>query len=214
MNDCVILLHGLARSKRSMNKIARHLDRLDYQVFNIGYPSTRFRIETLSENTITPALNLCRGYSSNKIHFVTHSMGGILIRYFLNHHKIPELGRIVMLSPPNKGSEIVNKLGRLWLFKAINGPAGNQLGADRDSLPSTLKPIESEIGIITGNKALNPLLSRIIPGESDGKVSLNSAKLEGMKDFLVVPHSHSFIMQSSLVCEQISYFLRYGYFKK
>ncbi len=214
MNDCVILLHGLARSKRSMKKIERHLDKLNYQVFNIGYPSTRFRIEKLSENTITLALNSCRQYSANKIHFVTHSMGGILIRYFLNHHKIPELGRIVMLSPPNKGSEIVNQLGRLWLFKAINGPAGNQLGTDPDSLPSNLDPIESEIGIITGNKTLNPLLARIIPGESDGKVSINSAKLEGMKDFLVVPHSHSFIMQSSLVCERISCFLQHGYFKE
>ena len=85
MNDCVILLHGLARSKRSMNKIARHLDRLDYQVFNIGYPSTRFRIEKLSEHTIAPALNVCREFSSNKIHFVSHSLGGILIRYFLKY---------------------------------------------------------------------------------------------------------------------------------
>jgi len=197
-----------------MKKIAIHLDNRGYKVLNIGYPSTRFRIEELSERTITPALNMILEKSLGKIHFVTHSMGGILLRYFLNHHTISRLGRIVMLSPPNNGSEIVNKLGHLWLFKIINGPAGNQLGTDEDCLPTTLKSIQSELGIITGNKALDPFLSRIIPGENDGKVSVKSAKLKGMKDFLIVPHSHSFIMQSSLVCEQISYFLQKGYFKK
>lgn len=214
MNECVILLHGLARTKRSMNKIADHLHQDGYKIFNIGYPSTKLKIETLAEATIAKALNRCKASFPDKIHFVTHSLGGILVRYYLNHHTIPRIGRTVMLSPPNGGSELVDRLGHIWLFKEINGPAGNQLGTDRISLPSSLGPIKFDTGIIAGCKTLNPFYSLLIQGENDGKVSISKTKLEGMKDFITVPHSHSFIMRSHLVCKQTSQFLKYGHFLK
>lgn len=212
MPECVIVLHGLARTNRSMNKITGYLQNRGYRVFNTSYPSTKFKIERLADTAVRQAIEKCQTDASGQIHFVTHSMGGILVRYFLNRHKIPRIGRIVMLCPPNQGSEIVDKLGQSWLFKAINGPAGNQLGTDSKGILATLSPIEPEIGIIAGNKTLNPFTSLLIPGENDGKVSVYRAKLVGMKDFLVVPHSHTFIMQSPLVLRQVAYFLQYGKF--
>lgn len=212
--EYVILLHGLARTETSMLKLELHLMNHGFHVVNIGYPSREKDIQTLSEETISKAINECTNATASKINFVTHSMGGILVRYYLDAHKINNLGRVVMLSPPNQGSEVVDKLKNLILFKWINGPAGQQLGTNRESLPNKLGPPDYEVGIITGDKTINPILSLLIPGKDDGKVSVERAKLMNMKDFLIVPKNHSFIMNSDDVISQVIYFIENGEFKK
>jgi hypothetical protein len=139
-------------------------------------------------------------------------MGGILVRYYLAQRRPAELGRVVMLSPPNQGSELVDSLGKLPGFLAINGRAGRQLGTSPDSVPNRLGPVSYPVGVITGNRSINLILSRLIPGEDDGKVSIRRARVEGMSDFLVVPHTHPMIMNSDLVIRQTSQFLRRGRF--
>ena len=139
-------------------------------------------------------------------------MGGILVRYLADQGLLPELGRVVMLSPPNHGSEVVDVLKESWIFEFINGPAGQQLGTSEDSLPKQLKQANFEVGIITGNVSINPLLSWLIEGNDDGKVSIESAKLEGMRGFLVLPSSHTFIMMDQTAIDQTIYFLKYGVF--
>lgn len=119
-----------------------------------------------------------------------------------------------MLSPPNQGSEVVDKLRPLPIFYFLNGPAGRQLGTNENSVPIQLGHLKFDAGIITGNRTINPLLSLIIPGENDGKVSVERAKIKGMKDFLVVPSTHSFIMQRTHVIHQALYFIQNGYFNK
>ena len=141
-------------------------------------------------------------------------MGGILVRYYLGLNKMPNLGRVVMLSPPNQGSEVVDKLKDFPLFKWLNGPAGQQLGTDKDSLPNSIGPPDYEVGIITGDRSINPILSLLIPGEDDGKVSVKNAKLKGMKDFLVVHKSHPFIMNDENVLKQVTFFIENGVFDK
>lgn len=211
--EIVVMLHGLARSEASFNKMDKSLQEVGYETCNVSYPSTKYPVETLVEKFVLPEIKRCIKGKYKQVSFVTHSMGGIIVRYMATQ-KLPfKINRVVMLSPPNKGSEVVDTLGGLWLFKAINGPAGLQLSTRNDSLPNSLGKPEFELGIITGNKTINFILSAMIEGENDGKVSVESAKLEGMKDFLVIEATHPFIMKNKTAIEQTKYFLKNAEFK-
>ena len=207
----VILLHGLCRSSRSMEPMARELTRAGYQVWNVDYPSRTASIEQLAESAVGPAVARCES-SGAKINFVTHSLGGILVREYLAHHSIPNLGRVVMLGPPNQGSEVVDKLGGWWLFKKINGPAGNELGTDKNSVPNRLGPANFCAGVIAGNRSINWINSLLIPGPDDGKVSVERTKLAGMADWIEIPATHPFIMRNKIAIAQTIAFLQTGRF--
>lgn len=208
--ECVILLHGLARTKRSFSRLEKALSKQGYDVINKGYPSTKYPIEWLANEAISDALSQCADAKS--IHFVTHSMGGILLRQYLSKMTIPTLGRVVMLGPPNQGCEIVDALCRFPGFTLINGPAGLQLGTDSASLPLQLDRADFELGIIAGDCSMNILLARLLPRPNDGKVSVESTKLMGMKQHLVMPVTHSFMMGNNKVIRQVSCFLQHGHF--
>ena len=213
--ECVILLHGLARTSTSMNKLEKRLLREGYVVVNYDYPSRKATVEELAGLAITEALALCEQQARvSRTHFITHSMGGILVRCYLADHDLPKLGRVVMLSPPNRGSEVIDKLSDVPGFRSFHGLAGLQLGTRERDIPKTLGEANFELGIITGNRSINPLLSLLIPGSNDGKVSLESARLEGMADFLVLPHTHPFIMKSDKAIAQSIYFLKHGRFQR
>ena len=212
--DYVILLHGLSRSSRSMLRIEKRLPLAGYKVINVDYPSMKQDIRFLAEKNLDSVVKPFIQESHPKIHFVTHSMGGIVLRYYLKHHDLPNLGRVVMISPPNQGSEIVDHFKKMFLFGKAAGDTGKQLGTDDDSLPQRLGPVDFELGVIAGNKSINPLYSLLIPGPDDGVVSVDRTKVEGMKDFIVVPHSHAFIIQSEAVIEQVLHFVEHGLFKK
>lgn len=212
--ECVIVLHGMGRTRMSMGLIEDALTEEGYRVWNASYPSRSAPVETLAVDAINKGLAFCRQPLSRKIHFVTHSLGGILIRYYLQDHDINELGRIVMLSPPNQGSEVVDALRDNYFYQAAMGPAGLQIGTGEHSLPNELQPIPGDIGIITGNSTSDPWFSPIIPGDDDGKVSVERAKLDEMDDFLVVENGHTFIMRDDVVIRQIMYFLKNGKFER
>ena len=181
-----------------------------YAVINVAYSSRSQTIQTLSRWAVEGGISQCR--SEPAIHFVTHSMGGILLRYYLEEHEIQNLGRVVMLAPPNQGSEVVDKMRGIPGFKAAVGPAGLQLGTDENSIPSQLGPVNFELGIIAGTRTLNPILSQFLPNPDDGKVSVEKTKVEGMKDFIQVPHSHLFIMKMQDVLDQTVAFIGTGKF--
>lgn len=212
-SSCAIVLHGLGRTSDSMDKIAQALGEAGYKVWNDSYPSRDKPINELAQAAIEPAVEFCQDNNIKSINFVTHSLGGILVRYYLQDHEIKNLNRVVMLSPPNKGSEIVDQLKELKIYQFITGPVGQELGTDESSLPNQLKPIKGEIGIIIGNSTSDPWFSWLIPGEDDGKVSVASSKLSEMKDFLIVDHGHTFIMRKDDVIDQILYFLDEGTFE-
>lgn len=180
-----------------------------YATCNIDYPSTEHEIATLAVDYILPALKTCGGDS---YHFITHSMGGILVRYLDYQHQIPNVNRVVMLAPPNRGSELVDELGVLELFDWINGPAGSELGTADTSLVNRLPSPGFAFGVIAGNYSFNPLYSNIIPGEDDGKVAVERTRLAGMQDFLLLPLSHTFIMNDEEVQQQAIFFLQNGRF--
>ncbi len=208
--ECVILLHGLARSEASMGKLEAVLSREGFAVQNVDYPSTTDVIENLAQKSIPPAIKSCP--ADSKIHFVTHSMGGILVRQFLSVRKLPRLGRVVMLGPPNRGSEVIDKLGRFPGFHFINGDAGLQLGTGALSVPNTLGAAEFDLGVIAGSRSVNLILSALIPGTDDGKVSVANTKLAGMNEHLVMPVTHPFMMKNDKVIQQVVHYLRTGSF--
>jgi pimeloyl-ACP methyl ester carboxylesterase len=209
----VILLHGLARTERSMAPMQRALEGEGFGVTNLGYPSRARTIAELSE-TIEPALAAARREGAERVHFVTHSMGGILVRSYLSRHAVPELGRVVMLAPPSQGSEVVDALGGLAVFGWVNGPAGRELGTDERSMPNQLGPVNYPVGVIAGNRSINWINSLLIPGEDDGKVSLDRTKLAGMADHLVLPVTHPFILRDETAIRQTICFLRTGRFTR
>lgn len=210
--ECVILLHGMARTKVSMLNLELYLVNSGYRTVNFGYPSRSETIEQIAKTRIPNAISRCESTSPGKIHFVTHSLGGIVVRQYLQTNKLPAGSRIVMLSPPNHGSELPDRYRSESWFKWYTGPAGQQLTTGKDSLPNRLKPVDVEIGVIAGTKSLGSWLSSKIPGEDDGVVSVKSTHLDEMKDFLLVPRTHTFIMESDEVQRQVVIFLRNGKF--
>jgi len=208
--ECVILLHGLARSDSSMSKLQDELEKEGFTVQNVSYESTKFNIETLAPAAIDPAIVKCG--NGNSVNFVTHSMGGILVRQYLSKKHLPQLNKVVMLGPPNKGSEVVDTLGKFPGFHFINGDAGLQLGTGKSSVPNKLGAVDFDLGVIAGTRSINIILSAIILGSDDGKVSIDNTKIKGMKDHIEMPVTHPFMMKNNEVINQVIQYLRHGKF--
>ena len=211
-DECVILLHGLARTSRSMAKLADVLKDAGYSVANIDYPSRDKTVQNLAPAAIEKGLKLCADQDGRIVHFVTHSMGGILVRQYLSDHVLESLGRVVMLAPPNRGSEVVDKLGGVPGFRLLNGPAGMHLGTDDASIAMALGSVDFDLGIVAGTRSINLFLSTLLPNPDDGKVSAARAQIEGMCDFIMIKTSHPFIMKNDQVIKQVLNYLKEGAF--
>ena len=208
-----ILLHGLGRSRNIMNPIEKALIAEQINVYNLSYPSTQHDIATLAK-TIAERIN--KKFPEHTFNFVTHSLGSIVVRYMHAHNLLPRIHRVVMLAPPNHGTPVINFLRRFNWFAKFWGPAALQLATDDQGIHHQLPDdVPFECGIIAGNKSIEPWFSwTLLKGENDGKVTVESTKLSGMKDHTLVNVAHPHFPKNPDVIEQVLYFLRHGCFRR
>lgn len=209
----VVLLHGIYRSSKHMKRLENALVEAGYGVLNLDYPSTKRDLVGLTA-FITEKIHENVPEGAKKVHFVGYSMGGLLVRAVLNAEKPDNLGRVVLLATPNKGSEVADFLKNFSLYRWLYGPAGQELVTDPDGeITKLLGEIDYKPGVIAGYRSIDPFSSLfLLPGLDDGKVSVESAKIDGMADFILLPTSHTFFPQSNRVIAQTLYFLKHGEF--
>lgn len=208
--ECAFLLHGYGRSARSMRRLADRLSEAGYTVYNVDYPSMREEFPLLVGRLAAEVDSEAPRCAS--VNFVGYSLGGLVVRDYLGRHRIPRLGRVVMIGPPNHGSELADRFAAGWLMRKLLGPVAWRLGTSKDSIPNRLGRPDFPLGVIAGDRVISPLGWLLLPRPHDGTVSVASARLDGMTDFLLVHRTHTFMIASREVAEQTIAFLRHGRF--
>ncbi len=222
-SETVVLLHGLGLGAWAMKRTERALTADGYRVINLSYDSLRTPLPELTQTWLPTQLaahDVELEDHAPTLHFVTHSMGGIVLRGWLKERgDVPPAlarGRVVMFAPPNQGSTLVDRIGTWRLFRLSTGINGRELSTAADSFPNQLGswPEGPELGIIAGDRPVNPLLAHWTGGPGDGKVRVEDTKLDGMSDHIVLPHSHTWIQYRRKPIAQVVAFLREGRFTR
>jgi pimeloyl-ACP methyl ester carboxylesterase len=212
--DGVVLLHGISRTALSFRKMQVALERAGFATLNLDYASRRKPLEALAED-IHPAIQRFADRIDGSVHFVCHSMGGLLARVYMARHRPKHLGRVVMLGTPNSGSEIADRLKNFGAYRAFFGPAGQQLGTKRDdAIKALFPPLDYPVGIVAGNRSIDPLAGTMLPKPHDGRVSVKNTVIDGMADHIVVDTSHPWLVRNSVAVAQTIAFLQDGTFVK
>ncbi len=209
--QCVVLLHGWARSGKCMKAIEKNLQEEGFHTINISYPSREYTIDEITEKYIHPNIttNNC-----SQIHFIGHSMGGIVTRYYLSKYKPSNLGKVILIASPNQGSELVQKFQTTKWIANILGPGCLQIAKDSPLLTSLEKPYY-KVGIISADLSINPITSLFfLPGADDGTVTVESTLLEDMTDNVTISSTHTMVLKHHMTFKQIKYFLEHGSFQK
>jgi pimeloyl-ACP methyl ester carboxylesterase len=209
----VVLLHGIAGRSLMLRRMEKALQRAGFATLNLDYQSRKKPLDQLADD-IHPAIAAFAAAHDGPTHFVTHSMGGLLARVYIARHRPSHLGRVVMLGTPNGGSEIADRLKDVGLYRTYFGPAGLQLVTTKDATLAALPPIDYEVGIIAGNRFLDPISALLLlPWPNDGRVSVESCKLDDMADHTTVRASHMGLLVHPTSIRQTIAFLRDGHFE-
>lgn len=199
------------RTGWQMRKLARTLRKSGFEVLNLTYPSRRHSLDQLSD-FLHKELTKHHAANYGKMHFVGFSMGGLLTRAYLHKYQPKNLGRVVMLATPNKGSEIADRVQDWRLYKYFTGPAGGQLTTNQQALDFRDYQLPCEFGVLAGNLCLELIFSRWLPKPNDGKVAVENTKLEGMKEHKVIRSSHELFPTNRRVIRHTLNFLKEGTF--
>ena len=212
--DGVVLLHGISRTSGSLRRIQAAIEASGFATLNLGYASRHKALEPLADD-LHAAIERFVQDIDGSIHFVGHSMGGLLARAYIAKYRPERLGPVVMLGTPNGGSEIADRLKNFFAYRAYFGPAGLQLVTQRNAATdAALPPIDYPVGIIAGNRSVYPIASALLlPRPNDGRVSVKNTELDGMADHIVIGASHPWMVRNRLAIKQTIAFLRNGRFK-
>jgi pimeloyl-ACP methyl ester carboxylesterase len=208
----VVLLHGIGCTSLTMRKLERSLQRAGLATLNLTYASRKKPLEVLAED-IHPAIAEFGEATRAPLHFVGHSMGGLLARVYVANHRPPRLGRVVMLGTPNGGSEVADLVQRSLLYRSFFGPAGLQLTTQQDETLASLPALDYSVGIVAGTRALDPIAWRfVLPRPNDGRVSVARSKLAGMADHIAIKATHTGLPRHPVAISQTIAFLSEGRF--
>ena len=208
-SEAVVLLHGWYSSPIPMKRLEWALRREGYQVFNPAYRSIRVPLATLASEYLPDYLQRNIPDSLRRIHFVTHSMGGLLLRGTLAEHRPSNLGRVVFLGTPHHGSEAADFWSKSALCRWLAGPNLESLQTGLAGYSVKLGPADYEALVIAGDRPLSPFWSPL-PAPHDGKVSVASTRLAGSARHVVVPHTHVALPLRTEIIRQVVQFLREG----
>lgn len=207
--EIVVLLHGLGRNNMAMWLLARRLEDAGFHVERIGYSSLNVSPGEILEE-VGSQIDSCCSRHHKTVHYVGHSLGGLLIRAYLQERRPPNLGRVVLMGTPNRGTPIVDRFRDQWWMELL-GPTTNALGTDSGSFPNSLEPPWYPVGVIAGvtTRGNN---EPWLPGADDGLVTVEATRLEGMSDFIVLRTGHAFMRYDPEVARQTISFLNDGSF--
>ena len=194
--------------------LQKYLEFSGYNVLNISYPARRMKLGELAlylDHKIKTHRKFIKGSTLN---FVTHSLGGLLARYYIRDYCPDPMGRVVMLGPPNSGSEWADyMLSRKWLKPVFNfgfGPVGEELLTTH--IHDGCEDADYDLGIIAGRKSAVPFAKYILSGDHDGMVPVERTKMRGMKAHLVMEATHTYMITKPAVMRQVGHFLKDGKF--
>jgi pimeloyl-ACP methyl ester carboxylesterase len=210
----VILLHGLGRTGLSMHALNTACKAAGHRTLAPSY-GLRTAIPTILAD-LQPRIAEFAADFDGPVHFITHSLGGLVVRALLNAARPANLGRVVMLGPPNAGSELVDTLERLGLDRIVLGPASRYLRTARPaSAEARLGTVDFDLGIIAGDRTYDPIIPRLLlPGANDGKVSVAATRIAGMRDHIVLPVQHTLMVADKRVINQALAYLATGAFAR
>jgi len=211
--DCVVLLHGIGLRSFVMKRLESALTDDGYRVVNLSYPSREMPFEQIAGEYLPALLRKNDVARAPRLHFVTHSMGSLVVRKLIQDARPANLGRVVMIGPPNQGSAAADQAKDNLILREFLGGNLVRLGTGADAIARTLGSADFEVGIIAGEMTVTSLFTDVLGDKNDGAVSVESTKLAGMRDFIVVPHSHTIMLWRILVIDQTRTFLREGKFK-
>jgi len=207
--ETIVLIHGLGRSNTAMWLMAKRFKKAGYNVQRVGYDSLGQTPDQIQEE-VSKQINDCCTQMTKPVHFVGHSLGGLMIRAYLGSNEVENLGKVVLIGSPNSGTPVVDIHKDKWWMK-LAGETASALGTESGGFPKSLPKPTYPLGIIAGIVESSPL-SDAIPGDDDGMVPVDSTRVEGMSDFIVVPTSHSMMRYNRAVFNETISFLRSGKF--
>jgi triacylglycerol lipase len=210
--ECVVLIHGFGRSSFSLSKIKNRLEDNGYKTILPDYPSRKYNIEQLTNDYVIPIIEQ-EAKNCSKLHFVGYSMGGIITRFIITKKRPANLGKVVFLAAPNSGAEVIESFNKYSWFRRIFGPAIDDITPNASFINNLPKYVDYEAGVIAGRLSANPITSLLIlEGEDDGTVSVESTKIDGMKEHIILNSTHSTLLNSEIAAEQIENFISNGNF--
>lgn len=212
--ECVVLLHGMWRSALAMKPLEWHLEEQGYLVINESYSSLSYTIPELADMAVGGGLAACRERGLVRVHFVTHSLGGILVRQYAKGRIVPGLERVVMLGPPNQGSQVADYYGSIDFLDGLRPQVMDGLRTDENSVTAALGPVHFELGIIAGTVNRRAMIPGFPQEPGDGTVSVAETVVPGMVDFLQMPTTHTFMIWNPQVMDQVVHFLQLGEFNR